>query len=666
MKRLTCEMCGGTDLIKQDGVFVCQSCGCKYSLEEARKLMIEGTVEVAGTVKVDNTGLIASYLQMAENALDASNNAEAENYANKIIEIDPRAYRAWYIKGNAAGWQTTGRNNRFPESIVNWTNAWQFAPEDKKEGLAAEITAEAQKIGAAIVQMELNSYVRFRSKENLNDVTNAAAMLEKQLGDLKDKTGIDAWTEGYKTIVARAMNGGAVEASNASDKDFGPENRNRDRYQWNRYTEAQDGCLTILDKAYALTYDDPLCLTICKNYIYIGTQVRDSCSYKFQASTYGEGTYVVDYLFTEKAKEIRSNTLQNWIKRRDLHDPDKRKAGCEAAKEAIAASRGEAEKQMAIAQYWRVHADEKTALEREKAEHEARLAVLRGTLAENADKAAMDRIDAQIGKLERQMASLGLFKGREKRELQAQIDALRADRKKSEESWEQAKTRNEGEQELLRARIAEIDAEFTRDRGSVKVAPLAHLTLFDAEGKLVPTGLQVADYHRAVLPQGLTVKGEGGEAVFNYTRNLTIMAKGMAALVSALGGDRSATDNLDLSYTDDPEKFKMFRIAFLAGGEAFSASANFLAKTPDTVISGEYYYYLEDDKTPEKVAKFARLVSAAVPGICRDIDTYALQNAVAEAAFGITPETVLDAGDMTVTVTGGGKKNTMVKVTPKR
>ena len=55
MKRLTCEMCGSTDIIKQDGVFVCQSCGCKYSVEEAKKMMVEGTVEVQGTVKVDNS-----------------------------------------------------------------------------------------------------------------------------------------------------------------------------------------------------------------------------------------------------------------------------------------------------------------------------------------------------------------------------------------------------------------------------------------------------------------------------------------------------------------------------------------------------------------------------------------------------------------------------------
>jgi len=40
MKQLTCELCGGTDLIKQDGVFVCQNCGTKYSVEEAKKMMI--------------------------------------------------------------------------------------------------------------------------------------------------------------------------------------------------------------------------------------------------------------------------------------------------------------------------------------------------------------------------------------------------------------------------------------------------------------------------------------------------------------------------------------------------------------------------------------------------------------------------------------------------
>ncbi len=51
MKQIRCEMCGSMDLIKQDGVFMCQNCGMRYSLEDARKMMIEGTVEVQGTVQ---------------------------------------------------------------------------------------------------------------------------------------------------------------------------------------------------------------------------------------------------------------------------------------------------------------------------------------------------------------------------------------------------------------------------------------------------------------------------------------------------------------------------------------------------------------------------------------------------------------------------------------
>ena len=36
MKQLTCEMCGSTDMAKQDGFFVCQTCGMKYSAELAK------------------------------------------------------------------------------------------------------------------------------------------------------------------------------------------------------------------------------------------------------------------------------------------------------------------------------------------------------------------------------------------------------------------------------------------------------------------------------------------------------------------------------------------------------------------------------------------------------------------------------------------------------
>ena len=43
MKQFVCEMCGSSDLLKQDGLFVCQSCGTKYTTEDAKKLLVEGS-----------------------------------------------------------------------------------------------------------------------------------------------------------------------------------------------------------------------------------------------------------------------------------------------------------------------------------------------------------------------------------------------------------------------------------------------------------------------------------------------------------------------------------------------------------------------------------------------------------------------------------------------
>lgn len=96
MKQLKCEMCGGTDLIKQDGVFVCQSCGCKYSVEEAKKMMVEidGTVEVKGTVKVDTSDELSNLYELARRAKDENNSENAQKYYEQIITKDPSSWEA--------------------------------------------------------------------------------------------------------------------------------------------------------------------------------------------------------------------------------------------------------------------------------------------------------------------------------------------------------------------------------------------------------------------------------------------------------------------------------------------------------------------------------------------------------------------------------------------
>lgn len=94
MKPLTCEMCGSTNMIKHEGVFVCQSCGTKYSVEEAKKMMIEGTVAVEGTVKVDNSDEINNLYQLARTAKSVNNFPNAEKYYEMVLLKDPQSWEA--------------------------------------------------------------------------------------------------------------------------------------------------------------------------------------------------------------------------------------------------------------------------------------------------------------------------------------------------------------------------------------------------------------------------------------------------------------------------------------------------------------------------------------------------------------------------------------------
>ena len=92
MKALVCEMCQSHDLIKQDGYYVCQHCGTKYTVEEARKLMIEGTVDVSGsTVKVDTSEELNNLYEIARRAGNNNDCESAAKYYDKILQKDPNS-----------------------------------------------------------------------------------------------------------------------------------------------------------------------------------------------------------------------------------------------------------------------------------------------------------------------------------------------------------------------------------------------------------------------------------------------------------------------------------------------------------------------------------------------------------------------------------------------
>ncbi len=124
MQKLICELCRSNDFTKDDqGFFVCDYCRTKYTPEQAKSMIVEGTV------RVDRSGEASSLLTLASTALSGGNMQEALDYANRALEIDPEDPTAWYLKGTATGWLSTIQQSRLAELRHAYTLAIQKAPE---------------------------------------------------------------------------------------------------------------------------------------------------------------------------------------------------------------------------------------------------------------------------------------------------------------------------------------------------------------------------------------------------------------------------------------------------------------------------------------------------------------------------------------------------------
>ena len=305
MKALTCEMCGSTNLIKEDGVFVCQSCGTKYSVEEARKMMVEGTVSVKGTVTVDNTGAIGNYLVMASNASQAGNYAEAESYCNKIIEINPRHSRAWQLKGTAAGWQSTLANNRIEESMNCFNNALEYANGEDAEEIKSAIANDAYSLSVAIVRLACNHFSEFPANDTHDIVRTNADWVHLDMSHIVETCGgnRDDLNKHVASIVVETAFDTYQTLRTAYTNESYPS-----EYEWKEYREGGDGCLWLLrDILYwnVITSEDKI--NYYKKMIKMQQELANSCSW-----TYSDGGYVVEYTLTDDAKKFRIDEIMDW------------------------------------------------------------------------------------------------------------------------------------------------------------------------------------------------------------------------------------------------------------------------------------------------------------------------------------------------------------------
>ena len=66
MEVIKCELCGSNEFKKVNGEYECQYCHTKYTVEEAKNLIIEGTVDV----KIDTSDKKKNYEKLAERSFN--------------------------------------------------------------------------------------------------------------------------------------------------------------------------------------------------------------------------------------------------------------------------------------------------------------------------------------------------------------------------------------------------------------------------------------------------------------------------------------------------------------------------------------------------------------------------------------------------------------------
>lgn len=473
MKKIVCELCEGTEFTKEGGMFVCQGCGTKYAVEEAKSMMreVEGDVPVT-VIPIGNPNQqqVDNMLLLATTAFEADNNQEAENYCNQVITLDAMNYKAWLLKGKAAGWQSTIQNQRITEAAHAFAQAIDFAPEDEKEAVKEETVEQLKRLGLACISLRKNRFSQYPDAEELAGFDMDRKNLLSVLMVLLSKGIAMGIPEGYEEEIADLMNIAAVAGFNTIRDRWNNDNH-PNRNDLVRAIDEGENCISLIKMAIdASDDDDDRDITRYENLVVITEWLIGLKAYESYSDRYPS------IALTDKAKNYRRTEVSNW------------KAKIESLKREIAdkkvdeEKKAEEEKQVRIKAYWEAHTEEKAALEAEKKGLETKCDTISVEISDldtqiNAQvptEEEIEKIIAQIKELKDKQSKLGLFAGKENKQIAREIASLQGriyslkTKAESERSTRNAPLTAKREElqaylEKAKKRITAIDAEFSKD-----------------------------------------------------------------------------------------------------------------------------------------------------------------------------------------------------------
>lgn len=435
MAALVCDLCGGKLVMGSGGIAICDSCGMEHSADR----MKEKVQEIKGTVRVDNSHMVDNWMKMGTSAAQAGNNKEAYEYFTKVIEVDPNNWRAIFEKGKAGAWQSTLGNLRISELYQGIKMALETI-----EGLnLSEEELISIKNEFAVALFNIN-----------NAITD---LMDQNLSNLDDKYFDSHWDQMWET---------------------------RQRYITN-VTQLEDALTLIVDftddlsKSNVIEFKKRMCSDLrnaCSSIQYWTSYSQDSLGYLgFKPNE--KQQYLDKYWkLIDEIREVEpsygtdkwsypdpfgpgfhmSDEIYNYWKRKDAeHQEQKRKA---AAKKRFD-------------DYWKEHAEEREQYEARIIEieaeikrinsqyyqYDAQISEIKKDLKQSVPaESQLFAIKKQQSDLNEQKSKLGIFAGKQKKQLQEQIDALQPQIANIEES---IRHQRKSIQDDVSARVTSVESQ---------------------------------------------------------------------------------------------------------------------------------------------------------------------------------------------------------------
>jgi len=129
-----------------------------------------GEVIVAEAIQKFKASIdLKNIFELAQAAEQSANYDESYSYYTKILEVNPKSYKAWYGKAIAAGWLSTLANVRLAEVLNGIDKAIELAPKEEKPNLTIAAGDELNRIAVAIHRLAVENFKAFITLDTYNE-----------------------------------------------------------------------------------------------------------------------------------------------------------------------------------------------------------------------------------------------------------------------------------------------------------------------------------------------------------------------------------------------------------------------------------------------------------------------------------------------------------------